>query len=59
MKKITKIGQYLCELSKNKSVSFFMAHSVYISSCWSRVLDLAGYTRLFGPRLILVSCPVV
>ena len=28
VKKITKIGQYLSELSKNKSVSFFMAHSV-------------------------------
>jgi len=26
---ITKIGQYLPELSQNKRVSFFMAHSVY------------------------------
>jgi len=29
VKKITKIGQYLPELSQNKCVSFFMAHSVY------------------------------
>jgi len=30
VKKITKIGQYLPELSQKKRVSFFMVHSVYI-----------------------------